>query len=46
MIRVYQLDELATKYDSLDRYDKSTRYVALCNNALSAFAELKRRMLR
>ena len=45
MIRVHQLDELAAKYDALGRYDKSTRYVALSNEAIAAFGELKRRMM-
>jgi len=45
VVRVQQLDESAAKYDALGRYDKSTGYVALSNEAIVAFGELKRRMM-
>lgn len=44
--RVCQLDDLAARYDALGRYAEAARYVSLSNQTLSAFAELKRRMLR
>lgn len=44
--RVCQLDELAARYDALGQYKKAARYVSLSNQTLSAFGELKRRMLR
>ena len=46
VVHVHQLEELAAKYHALGRYGKSTRYVALSNDAIDAFGEHKRRKLR
>ena len=46
VVRVHQLEELATRCDALGLYEKAARYVALSDQAVDAFGKLKPKMLR